>query len=300
MKRRWISSGLAGGLILGAYALHGAPPHEESSRPAARRHNPRPQVESPGRMSDSRSRSVSRSHAEAEAFDGKLIVASLASDKPPMLLEQARFEEFQGRIFLVGKQVKATFSVPMKAESHVAWDSVQAFCLFENVAQYEAAMRNALEGVQDTMSSLFDGSDDQAAIRTVHVPMIDLNNGRCILGEWLTEAVVKQIEAATPFKVLYKAEADSVLACTVESDVKQPALETSANEKPAREIVRSVRVQWTDRRGAKLQPEISVPLPTFEQSANIFPEFGQSLTSADQQKIERLARQIVEMMETSW
>jgi len=48
-------------------------------------------------------------------------------------------------------------------------------------------------------------------IHTVYVPIIESNSYRRQLGEWLTEAVAKEIENVTPFKVVNTPEADSVL-----------------------------------------------------------------------------------------
>ena len=38
-------------------------------------------------------------------------------------------------------------------------------------------------------------------LRTVHVPMFQSDSLRPDLGEWLTEAVIKEIELRTPYKV---------------------------------------------------------------------------------------------------
>ncbi len=48
-------------------------------------------------------------------------------------------------------------------------------------------------------------------IHTVYVPVFESDSFRRGLGERLTEAVVKAIEARTPYKVVGSAEADSVL-----------------------------------------------------------------------------------------
>src|SRR5687768_8924245 len=49
-------------------------------------------------------------------------------------------------------------------------------------------------------------------IRTVHVPVVQSDSYRRYLGERLTEAVVKQIELKTPYKVVGSDSADSVLS----------------------------------------------------------------------------------------
>src|ERR1700749_791448 len=48
-------------------------------------------------------------------------------------------------------------------------------------------------------------------VATVYVPMIESDSYRRDLGERLTEAVVKEIELKTPYKVVNSPDADSVL-----------------------------------------------------------------------------------------
>jgi hypothetical protein len=66
------------------------------------------------------------------------------------------------------------------------------------------------------------------------------------------------------------------------------------------QIAFQITVIWTNRRGAQVAPAATVPLPTVDQSANMFPEIGQSVSTAQQQTIDRLAKQIVGMMESPW
>ena len=58
-------------------------------------------------------------------------------------------------------------------------------------------------------------------IRTVHVPMVQSDSYRRYLGERLTEAVVKEIELQTPYKVVDSDSADSVLSVRLVSDSKR-------------------------------------------------------------------------------
>src|SRR5262245_54370855 len=48
-------------------------------------------------------------------------------------------------------------------------------------------------------------------IRTVYVPVFQSDSYRRNLGEWLTEAVIKEIETKSPYKVVHTSDADSVL-----------------------------------------------------------------------------------------
>src|SRR5262245_42783818 len=58
-------------------------------------------------------------------------------------------------------------------------------------------------------------------IRTVHVPVVQSDSFRRYLGERLTEAIVKEIELRTPYKVVDEASADSVLTVRLVSDSKR-------------------------------------------------------------------------------
>ena len=51
-----------------------------------------------------------------------------------------------------------------------------------------------------------------AHISTVYVPVIESASFRRNLAEWLTEAVVKEIELKTPYKVVGSPSADSILS----------------------------------------------------------------------------------------
>src|SRR6266481_1806454 len=58
-------------------------------------------------------------------------------------------------------------------------------------------------------------------IQTVYVPVFESNSFRRNLGEWLTEAVCKEIELKTPYKVVGTPNADSVLTGKITSDTKR-------------------------------------------------------------------------------
>ena len=142
-------------------------------------------------------------------------------------------------------------------------------------------------------------------IRTVYVPLIESNSYRRGLGEWLTEAVIKEIDNATPFKVVNTELADSTLTCRIVSDVKQIAMLSPTNEGRELQATFHITVDWRDNNGQLVQPSQAIPGPAglanpMQNTANMFPEIGQSITSAQQAVIQELARQIVSMMEAPW
>ena len=141
-------------------------------------------------------------------------------------------------------------------------------------------------------------------IRTVYVPMFDSTSYRRDLGERLTEAVVREIEMRTPFKVVASPTADSVLTGAIVIDTKAVLVKPPTDEQRLVQQNFRVQVGWVDRRGAMLQPNQTLPMPAaligIDQVANFVPEVGQSISTAQQQAIEKLAQQIVSLMEAPW
>jgi hypothetical protein len=154
-------------------------------------------------------------------------------------------------------------------------------------------------GYQVGTQSLF-----RPQIRTVYVPVFESISFRPHLGEWLTEAVVKEIELRTPYKVVSTPNADSVLTGRILFENKRVLAESEFDD--ARNIGTSLAVQvsWYDRRGDVLMQDTSFALSPLSlvatQDADFIPESGQSLVTANQETMRRLASQIVSQMEAPW
>lgn len=141
-------------------------------------------------------------------------------------------------------------------------------------------------------------------IRTVHVPMVQSDTFRRYLGERLTEAIVKEVELKTPYKVVDSESADSVLSVKLVSESKRVLAENRFDEPRDLEADFFVQLSWIDRRGDLIVSASGAPaepiLLNISQSSNFVPEGGQSLTTAQQEAIQRLAEQIVGQMELAW
>jgi hypothetical protein len=141
-------------------------------------------------------------------------------------------------------------------------------------------------------------------IRTVYVPIFESSSFRRNLGERLTEAVIKEIEAKTPYKVVGTPNADSVLAGRIVGEGKRVVVENRFDEPRKEEVDLHVQVRWVDHRGSVIRQMDAIPLPPefsmVGATAVVVPEVGQSIATAHQQAIQRLAEQIVGMMETPW
>jgi hypothetical protein len=141
-------------------------------------------------------------------------------------------------------------------------------------------------------------------VHTVFVPMIQSDSFRRDLGERLTEAVVKEIELKTPYKVVGTPDADSVLSARLVGDTKRVIVENQNDDPRALELNLVAEVTWYNRRRQPLAPPAAIPVPPgvvpIGQTAALIPEAGQSVASQQQQAIQRLAEQIVSTMEEPW
>jgi hypothetical protein len=141
-------------------------------------------------------------------------------------------------------------------------------------------------------------------IATVYVPMIESDSYRRDLGERLTEAIIKEIELKTPYKVVGTPDADSILAIRLLGDSRHLLAENSFDDPRLSESAVFSEVSWLNRRRLPMAPPQSIALPpelvNIDQTANLVPEAGQSVATSQQQAIERLAQQIVGTMETPW
>ncbi len=140
-------------------------------------------------------------------------------------------------------------------------------------------------------------------IQTVHVQIFASNSYRRFLGERLTEAVVKEIELKTPYKVVCAAEADSRLSGYIVTESKR-VLAEDINDAPRDvELDLTVQIRWETRQGDLLRQPVALPLLPdlrLSQAANLIPEGGQSIATAHQHAISKLAEEIVAQMEYPW
>ena len=141
-------------------------------------------------------------------------------------------------------------------------------------------------------------------IATVFVPMIESDSYRRDLGERLTEAIVKEIELKTPFKVVGTPDADSILSARLFDDHRKSLVESPFDDPRVFENELRAEVTWLNRRRQPIAPPQVIPVPAdlvaISQTSNLIPEAGQSVATAQQQAIERLAQQIVSTMEEPW
>jgi hypothetical protein len=124
------------------------------------------------------------------------------------------------------------------------------------------------------------------------------------LGEQLTEAVCKEIERRTPYKVVATPNADSVLSGKIVGEGKHLLVQNLNGDPREIEVNLRIVVSWIDRRGNVVRPCPPVPLPSelvdMNGASGVVPEVGQSVATGQQRVIRRLAEQIVSLMEAPW
>jgi hypothetical protein len=160
------------------------------------------------------------------------------------------------------------------------------------------------------------------AIKTVRVPIFKNITFRRGVEFDLTRAVIREIESKTPYKVVSDGcAADTELSGTIISLNKNLVNRNQLNEVREAETVLAVQVVWKDLRsgeilskpktgpGAPPPPPVNLPPgappppppPVLVTSVGDFiPELGQSLTTAQKENVDRLAVQIVSLMEKPW
>ncbi len=141
-------------------------------------------------------------------------------------------------------------------------------------------------------------------IKTVHVPIAQSDSYRRHLGEQLTEAIVKEIERNSPYKVVDADSADSILNVRIVSETKRVLAENRLDDVRDIETDFFIQMSWVDRRGDLIATGPRIPfsptLVNISQTANFVPEAGQSLATAQLEAINRLAAQIRGQMEAPW
>ena len=160
------------------------------------------------------------------------------------------------------------------------------------------------------------------SIHTVRIPIFKNN----LMGDsvtrglefQLTEAVVRQIELKTPYKVVGPNEpADTELTGTITSYAKVLLNRNQLNEVREAENDLVVAIEWRDLRTGELLskphrigPPPPPPPPGFPPpkdpptlvfaKGDFIPELGQTTTTSRQQAVNNMAVNIVSMMELPW
>jgi hypothetical protein len=152
----------------------------------------------------------------------------------------------------------------------------------------------ALGGCGYTVRAPFDKN-----VKTVFVPILRTQSYRRDLNVNLTEMIQKEIMQRSPYKVVGHPEgADTILEGTINYADKNTVVENPFNLPRELNATLNVSVKWmhnppTDAEKAK-------PPTMVSETVNFVPEIGESALTAYYRVNQRLAAQIVDMMEQPW
>jgi hypothetical protein len=151
-----------------------------------------------------------------------------------------------------------------------------------------------LSGCGYTIRAPFDKS-----VKTVFVPVFRTQSYRRDLNLNLCEMVQKEIMQRSPYKVVGRPEgADTILEGTINFADKNIVVENPFNLPRELNATVSVAVKWTHN--PPTEAEKSKPPTTVSETVNFVPEVGETALTAFYRVNQRLAAQIVDMMEQPW
>ncbi|MGN0910233.1 MAG: hypothetical protein ACI4NV_02295 [Thermoguttaceae bacterium] len=158
----------------------------------------------------------------------------------------------------------------------------------------------ALSGYNVGPRGLYNGN-----VRTVYVQMVDADTYRQGFGERITEAVCKKITEQTPYRIATVGEADSLLAIKLHSETQSVNARDRFNGTREKNIRLTATAVWKVLDSSNLSESGLTPVSmndgvTLESSAYLVPEVGQSSATSQQEAIDKLADEIVGLMETPW
>ena len=140
-------------------------------------------------------------------------------------------------------------------------------------------------------------------MRTVHVSIVQSDSFRRNMDYLLTEAIQREVRTRSGYQLADEHIADTVLRARIVNMRKDVLSETRFDD--AREVQLNLGIQavWTERRSGRVLQQRVFPVGrAMSQHANVSfaPELGHSMATAQQKAAERLAAEIVDMMEMPW
>lgn len=134
-------------------------------------------------------------------------------------------------------------------------------------------------------------------IRTIAVPIFTNKDFHRGVEFSLTKAVVNQIEAQTPYKVVDRDRADTILEGEITAVRSTPLSLDSKTALPQEQLLTvTVNFIWKDLRSGK----ILASSKDFQQSSTYYPTLGESSGLGSQANVEKLALAIVQQLQADW
>ena len=134
-------------------------------------------------------------------------------------------------------------------------------------------------------------------VRTIAVPIFTTKSFDRNVEFQLTKALVNTIEAKTPYKVVPRERADTILEGEITAVTRRNISSDNRSGVPQEQLYEVVvNFTWKDLRNGKLL----VNRENFEQTVPFYPTLGESQFIGSQQNVERLAQGIVGEMQSDW
>ncbi|MDB5391061.1 MAG: hypothetical protein JWM11_6707 [Planctomycetaceae bacterium] len=145
------------------------------------------------------------------------------------------------------------------------------------------------------------GHGFESKIQSVYIPIFTSQSDRRGLEFQLTEAVQKEIQNRTPFRIVDEPSADTKLVGKILNTRKRVLGETRYDDPRELQMTLTIEVRWENLRTGEILAQKRVPISQSDiqliSNSEFAPEVGQSLATAYQQLIDRMASDIVQMME---
>jgi hypothetical protein len=134
-------------------------------------------------------------------------------------------------------------------------------------------------------------------VRTIAVPIFTNRDFRQGVEFQLSKAVINQIESQTPYKVVPRERADTILEGEI-SRIRVREISSDPNSALPQEQTYEVFVNfvWKDLRSGK----ILTSRRNFNQAAAYYPTLGEGTFVASQLSVEQLALGIVQELQADW
>ena len=134
-------------------------------------------------------------------------------------------------------------------------------------------------------------------VRTVSVPIFKNKDFRRGVEFSLSKAIVNQIEMRTPYKVVERGKADTVLEGEI-VDIKVHTISQDSTASIPQEQLYDIKVNftWKDQRNGL----ILCDRKNFQQTTTFYATLGEGEFVGSQQGVERLALGIVQEMQADW
>jgi hypothetical protein len=134
-------------------------------------------------------------------------------------------------------------------------------------------------------------------VKTVAVPIFANKDYTRGVEFDLTKAIINQLEAHSPYKVVPRERADTILEGEITAVKRDVVSEDTRTAIPQEQLyIVTVDFVWKDLRTGR----ILVERRNFEQTATYYPTLGEGRFVGSQLAVERLALGIVQEMQADW